>query len=1130
MPHAGRFFPGREISPPYSLTQPIRIAIFYCGLPSRRTLDGRQLLGTSGIPPGRNEYRVLLLGAPEMRRGVERLQVRRRQVRALLYYLAHRRAPVLREQLAFLFWPDLPDTSGRRNLTRLLSAARRELEDATLLIGRQDQVVLDPQRIWLDCTAFERLRRSSQREELEEAVALYRSRFLDGFSLPSSPAFASWQDEQERQHERAYLKLLLRLIDHCHVAGDLAAAVSYARRYLAIDGLAEEVHRRLIILHHLRGERGAALRQFERCAVVLERELGVSPLPETRAAYDSARRSTPGAAAPAPAAAPVWRTLPSLNLPLVGREEARQELEAAYRRLAEGGVIFIHGEPGVGKSRLMQAFAEAQEALLLVGYSGTQALPYEPLVTALRSAFAHPVFGQGVQPLWLAEVARLLPELHTRFPGLPPPVDVEPQQAQARLFTALTQLLITLSSVSRSLLCIDDVHWADEATLGWLQNVSGQLRGSRVVILAAYRTHSVDSLHPWRRELGRVGLMADVEIGGLSPGAVAAVLRHAAEDLPNPQRLATRIHAATGGNAFFVLEVVRELLESDQLTADEPVLPLPQTVQDTVLRRVGRLQPMAQQILEVAAVLSPHLQLATLVYASGRSEMEVVEGLHTLVQAQLLADAGHIRFHHDLARETIYHSIRPWRRRILHRRAAEGLEQVPQVELASSYDDISGHIAAHYEQGDRIGKALFFYQQAVVAAQRLYALSQARDYATKGLVLLEGVADKSKYASQELDLQLLLGAILLDTEQLFDPRIEAAFERAAELSRQREEPLSQARAVRGLCYFNIHKAKLDPGQSRAEQLLGLAEKLGSGPFLIEAHWNLGAVAMFRGQFAEARKQLEQAIAYRQRDSVELNLIFGQPAELACLAYLAQTKQLLGYPDQALAQHRLATNLAQQTPHPLYTIFALIFTAQIHHYRGNHEVVLAAAERLLAVQGQYRMSYYLAIGDLYRGWALFSGGQRDEGLHQMTRGVNVMQQAPPIPGIPLYMAIAAETHTQAGKLEVAGSLLDEVWTVVKETGIRFWEAELHRVEGELLWRQGAPAATVEQHFLRAVEVARKQHAKWLELRAVMSLAHCRKSQGRKSAARQPLAEIYHWFTEGFDTPYLKVASALLAELT
>ena len=694
------------------------------------------------------ELHINLLGPPQLTWRGEPFAVARRQVRGLLFYLAYaaeggeqldwdrrsrrslsRAAPAPRDRLAYLFWPDLPDHDARAHLKRLLSILRSALPDASLLLADHGAVGLDPTRLWCDATAFARLTAAPDPGSWTQAVAIYRGPFLDGFSLPDSPEYGDWQAQVQAQLERRCLAALAGLVDARRAAGELDAAIEYARRALALDELAEAMHRRLIELYAARGERNAAARQFEQCVMILERELGVKPLPETRAAYEAAI----AARAPQPPLPPRWTVLPSLDLPLVGRTDALQTLTRAYRRLHAGGLILVSGEPGIGKSRLMQTFAHTSNVTVLASGSppGGETSPYSAVSEALRQALAWPGRWQGIRPIWLAEAGRLLPELAEVFPDLPQPVAVAPAQAQARLFEALSRCFLGLASQGPLLLCLDDLHWADPATLGWLAALPRWLDGSRICLLASCRPAQADVLADVKRAFARPGRLAEIELARLSAGDVAVLLAHLPQAPADPHAVAAAIHAATGGNAFFVLETVRALLETGRLADPPERLPLVGTVQAAIQRRLERLSPLGRQVLETAAVLAPDLALDLLAQTAGRSGLEAAQGLDELARRQLLEGGETQRFSHDLVRQAVYDQISPWRRRILHRRAAEALDGARPPRGDPAWAAVAGH----YDRAGDAAEAIRCLVLAASAAQRLHAHQEAIGHARRALAL-----------------------------------------------------------------------------------------------------------------------------------------------------------------------------------------------------------------------------------------------------------------------------------------------------------------------------------------------------------------------------------------------------------
>ena len=674
---------------------------------------------------------IKLLGTSIVDWQDQSIAISRRQTRALLYRLAAAMQPVSRDERLLLLWPDTDEAISRRSLTRLLSALRSELPHPDTIQATPSAVSLNPALAWSDSAAFGTLAGGKDSAQWETAVALVRGPFLDGFSLPDSAEFDLWQSRQRHAFERRYLVLLADMVRVKRQRGQLQAAIDYARQYLATDDLAEEMHRHLIELYAETGDRGAAMRQFEECVAVLEQELGVPPLPETRAAYEAARDRVQLANAES-LPEPEWAVLPTLALPLLGRKEALSALDEAYDRLQTGGAILISGEAGVGKTRLMQAFAMSRVALVLTGSSNdeTTDLPYQPLVQALRQALPLLSRWRQMPPIWLAEVARLLPELRALFPDLPAALEVEPEQAQARLFEALRQAFSGLAPDSRLLLCLDDVHWADRATRGWLHYMTRRLPGSRICILAIYRSANAAALLEWQRGLQRTNQMAELALGGLAERAVGELLCQLPQRPPQWQPLAARIHMATAGNAFFVLETIRELMSGGRLAEAPARLPLPQTVREAVLRRAGRLTALAQQVLEVTSVLAPNATFETIAEAAGRDELETAVSLEELAVQQLLRpDGDQFQFRHELAREAIYKTISPWRRQLLHRRAAGALQK-----WTDTSDELAA-IAFHFEAAGDVLQAIESYHHAAKAAAELYAYQAAVDHLERCLLL-----------------------------------------------------------------------------------------------------------------------------------------------------------------------------------------------------------------------------------------------------------------------------------------------------------------------------------------------------------------------------------------------------------
>lgn len=676
---------------------------------------------------------IALLGPPIMRWQGVPFALPRRQARALLYRLAADFQPVARDELIFLLWPDVDDAIGNQHLSRLLSYTRKALPHSDIIYTQAESIGLQPKRVWSDSQTFLHLSQAeASTGEMEEAVSLYRGPFLSGVVLNDSPEFEHWLRGQQQHFERLYLATLQRLIQAKQAAGEYETAVTYAQHYLTTDELAETVHRQIISIYAALGERAAALRQFERCTVILERELGVRPLPETRTAYEAARD---GYQTTEPEAITVtWTTLPSLHLPLMGRDEALQALEKAHQRTPSGSVTLIYGEAGIGKSRLMQAFADSHPQMTLVGnaYASAQPLPYQPIIQALRQAVPHHRLWLNIPAIWRSELQLLLPELREQFDDLVEPLVVEPEQAQARLFETLTQVFTGLAANAPLLFCLDDLHWADEATLNWLDYLAGRLKQSNLQVMATCRQVTAPALSRLRHSLQRHGLLAEVRLQGFTPEVITALLGQLPQQPNEPTHLAARLYQETDGNPFFVLEIIRELLEEGQLDSIPKALPLPRTVANVIGARLARLTPLARQVLESSAVLAPFIEAPIVQRTAGHQEMEIMDGLDELVERNLLlADPTGYRFRHDLIRTVVYQSLSLWRQRALHRRTAEALGSLYQEEPVAA-----AQIARHYDLAGEVAQAFAQYRQAVAEALRVYAHEAAITYLQHALDLL----------------------------------------------------------------------------------------------------------------------------------------------------------------------------------------------------------------------------------------------------------------------------------------------------------------------------------------------------------------------------------------------------------
>lgn len=682
-----------------------------------------------------NRLKLHMLGSPEIIWLDQPYEIARRQARALLYLIGSSfPQPITRSKLAFLIWSDKPDQVAGRNLNRMLSYLHNSLPNPDILQIKAENIQLDHNLVWVDIEQFSRLSSSEEIEFIEAAITLYTGPFLDGFSLPKSREFNSWLNQEQRNYENLFSDILNKVVQKFINFGQYQDAIPYAMRSLQIDNLAEETYRQLITCYAAIGDRGSVQKIYEDLVLTLERELGVTPLPETKSIYESSIKGE----IPVSEIIPVhttWSTLPSLKAPLIGRETDWIKLNNEYGRLRSGGAIFVSGEAGVGKTRFLQEFTSAQAQFMINGnaHPYMQDLPFYPLLQGLRQLLNHQKLWEGISKIWLGELSRLLPELHSYFKDLPEPISLEPQNAQSRILESISRILLGIANNTSSLfLCIDDLHWADEYTLNWLKFIASRLSGSHLFIFGIYRDELASSVQEIRRTFRRSGVLAELQLTGLSKNSVEELIRHFKELNTYTPKFAIQLHKFTGGNPFYLLETMGFLMTSEfKGLTDE--IPLSPSLQDVVQHRLGRLDPISQQILQTASVLSPEISFNLLTKTSGRKELEVIDSLDDLEEKYLLlSDSSGYRFHHELIRSAVYQGISPWRRSLLHRRAGNSLGTLTKKDQQA----ISARMAFHYDQAGSWEQAIQCYQQAATEASRVYAHKTAITYLSRAIAIL----------------------------------------------------------------------------------------------------------------------------------------------------------------------------------------------------------------------------------------------------------------------------------------------------------------------------------------------------------------------------------------------------------
>jgi predicted ATPase len=839
--------------------------------------------------------------------------------------------------------------------------------------------------------------------------------------------------------------------------------------------------------------------------------------------------------------------------PLVGREKEVELLLDRWERVkgGEGQVVLISGEPGIGKSRLVQVLKErlAEDAHVKIEsrcspfYQNSALYPVidhlqrflfrpedspEEKVSKLEGRLEEYEFSlQEMVPIFASLLSLPIPDHY-------PPLDLTPQRQKEKTLEGLVTWLLKETEKQPVLTIVEDLHWADPSTLEYLGLVFEQTPTAPILTLFTFRP---DFSPPWA---GRAHL-SQITLSRLTRKQVEIMIEKVAGDKALPAEVTHQIVAKTDGVPLFIEELTKTVLESGLLRERESryelmvhlfSLAIPATLHDSLMARLDRLAT-GKEVAQLGATIGREFTYELLKAISPLDEKTLRRELARLVEAELLYQRGippqvKYFFKHALIQDAAYQSLLKTKRRQYHQKIAGVLEQ-RFPETVETQPEILAH---HYTEAGLVEQATSYWQRAGERAIKRSANVEAIGHFTKGLELLSTLADTSERTQQELALQIALGAPLRVTKGFAAPEVERVYARARELCQQIGETPQLFSALRGLCGFHMARAEYQTARGLGEQCLRLGQNVQDSALLIQAHYLLGATSFCLGEIALSREHLERGITlYNPQQHSSHAFLYGQDPGVACLFWAAWALWYLGYPDQALKKGEQALHLAQDLSHSYSQAIALVLLAFLHQFRREEQAVQERAEESIAISTEQGFEFFLEMGTILRGLALAEQESAEEGIAQMRQGVGAWRATGAELYQPYWLALLAETLGKVGQTEEGLTMLADASDTAHKNGERFYEAELYRLKGELLLALSAEnQAEAETCFRQAIDVARQQCAKSLELRAVMSLSRLWQKQGRKEEASKMLAEIYGWFTEGFETKDLKEAKALLEELS
>jgi len=753
-------------------------------------------------------------------------------------------------------------------------------------------------------------------------------------------------------------------------------------------------------------------------------------------------------------------------------------------------------------------------------------------------------------------LTRLAPTWLAQMPSLISAADLEGVQRQIlgatreRMLREMAEAVEALTAERPLVLVLEDLHWSDPSTLDLVSSLARRQEPARLLLIGTYRPADLHLNHQplkaIKRELQMHKRCEELPLELLPEAAVGEYLAQrlgagTPPAAPLPQ-LARLIHQRTDGNPLFVVNVVDYLLTQGVITAGgepwelevnggETGMGVPASLRQVIEKQIDGLSAEEQRVLEAASVAGVEFSAAAVAAGLGREVARSEEQCAELARGEQFLRAcgvdewpdgtvaGRYKFIHSLYQNVLYQRLTDGQRLHLHRRIGECKE----VAYGKRVGEVAGELAIHFVQGRDYGRAVQYLQQAAQNAIQRYAFREALGPFTQGLELLRNWPDTPERTRQELLLHMTVIWPLMAAKGEAAPEVERAYAQIWELYQRLGETEPPFWVVFGRCVVHLVRGEIQTALGLGEQLMGLAQAGADLTLLRWAHHALGMSLFWAGEFTATRTHLQRVIALYDTQQHPRYMV---DPKMACLSYDAQVLWFLGYPDQAVEHSHAALALAQQASHPYGLVFALGDVAGVHIGRREGKAAQERAEAMIALAQEQGFPQYVALGTLIRGVALAEQGRREEGIRQLQQGLATSKATGAELGLPAWLILLAAAHGRVGQVEEGLTLLAEAEAAVDRKGERIYEAELHRVKGELLlnaerlangketrpklndelktssvhrssFRIQHPAEEAEACFRQAIATARRQSAKSLELRAVMGLSRLWHQEGRKA---------------------------------
>jgi DNA-binding SARP family transcriptional activator len=1157
---------------------------------------------------------IRMLGPIELKHGENStLGFESNKVRALIAYLAVESArPHQRRRLAALLWPEMPESTALSNLRYALSNLRKVIGDRSV---QPPFLLITPQTIQfntlsnslIDVVLFEQYCTFGVQNPLDfssllKAAELYQGRFMEGFSIPDSVPFEEWiVVKRERLDQLAY-QVFHQLASDYELIGDYEGALAFAQQQITLDPWREEVHQQIMRYLYYSGQRSAAIAQYETCCRSLSADLGLEPSPDTQQLLQEIREET----LPQPPTPPAFfHPLANTQIerpPFVGRAEPLSCLHTALNQALEGQgqLVLITGSPGQGKTALVGEFlhqALQTHPALAAAWGNSQAyfgsgdpfLPFREILEMLTGQVEHrweagsisheharrmwrlTEFSTGAlvqegpsligtflhgnrllgraamvlqnEPAWLCDLQKIVDQNS----------DMRPASLQD-IFQQYCRVVVGISHHVPLLLFIDDLQWADQASLGLFFHLSRQLAGARILLVGAFRPVT-DHLSQAPDTPSLFDLVNELRFRHRDPlidldqytdrGFIDALLDQEPNQLDEGFRAA--LFRYTNSHPLYTIEMLYDMKSQGNLIknqAGEWVAAesldwenLPPRIEAAIEERLRRMPQSLLDLIKIASVEGERFTAEVIAQVQKMDREQVVEKLrdnfdrqYKLVQADSSRNFNEkrltrYRFQHILFQRYLYSQIDVVERAELHEKVARSIED----HYSGILDEMFVPLAIHFELAELPEKAIYYYQLAAARANRFSSYEDAILHYKKALSVLVSQPESVERNHREFDLLLKMSAPLMLARGFASEDMGINNDRMVALLKHIPLSAEMFPIFHAISAYYSMRGQHDKSLDVLREAESLAKRSEDELLIRIVNWGYGFTLLWLGKLEEALFHLEKMVEfYDPKLHHQFHRSYGMDAGVGSHLWSSWALWLLGFPERALMRGQKAIDLSHLLDDSGNQMFAINITGFLRLLIGEPQGFNELLQSFEVLLEKSPSPLHAADLKFLRGLYHIQNGQLEQGIKLMSQGIDAFQACGTRSQLNLRKTILAGALIDNNQLDLASQNIEQAQALIEETNELFYQAEVLRVKGKLLEKAG-DIKEAEVCYLNALKIAGRQKAKTLELRAAISQARLWQAQERTAEAYQLLAEVYSWFTEGFQTADLLQAQRLLGSL-